>query len=150
MMGVPLMRSKLSAYAVGAFSGGLAGVAYATHVDGIFASRFNFSISIILLAMVVLGGMGNVWGVILGALIIAWVNSTGLSALGNTINSNLHTNIDFPSYTYLLFGGVLILMMLFRREGLLPEARLKRIMHETDKAEDNEQPHEFISEEEDL
>ena len=41
-------------------------------------------------------------------------------------------------------------MMLFRREGLLPEARLKRIMHETDKAEDNEQPHEFISEEEDL
>ena len=150
MMGVPLMRSKLSAYAVGAFSGGLAGVAYATHVDGIFASRFNFSISIILLAMVVLGGMGNVWGVILGALIIAWVNSTGLSALGNTINSNLHTNIDFPSYTYLLFGGVLILMMLFRREGLLPEARLKLIMHETDKAEDNEQPHEFISEEEDL
>ena len=62
MMGVPLMKTKLAAYAVGAISGGLAGVAYATHVNGIFAERFQFSISIILLAMVVLGGMGNVWG----------------------------------------------------------------------------------------
>ena len=60
MMGVPLMRSKLSAYAVGAFSGGIGGVAFATHVNGVFADRFSFAISIILLAMVVLGGMGNV------------------------------------------------------------------------------------------
>lgn len=62
MMGVPLMRTKLSAYAVGAVAGGLAGVAFATHVGGVLPDRFNFSISITLLAMVVLGGMGNVWG----------------------------------------------------------------------------------------
>jgi branched-chain amino acid transport system permease protein len=62
MMGVPLMRTKLAAYAVGAATGGLGGVAFATHVNGVFADRFNFSVSIILLAMVVLGGMGNVWG----------------------------------------------------------------------------------------
>ena len=148
MMGVPLMRTKLAAYAVGAISGGLAGVAYATHVNGIFAERFEFSISIILLAMVVLGGMGNVWGVIVGALLIAWVNSTGLPAAGNEINSTFNTHINFPSYTFLIFGGLLILMMLYRREGILPESRLKMILHETDDEVENTEPHGFISEEE--
>lgn len=137
MMGVPLMRSKLAAYAVGAFSGGIGGVAFATHVNGVFADRFTFSISIILLAMVVLGGMGNVWGVMVGALLIAWVNAAGLPAFGDMVNGALGTNINFPSYNFLLFGGVLILMMLFKREGLLPESRLKSLMHETDDASSN-------------
>lgn len=132
MMGVPLMRTKLSAYAVGAMAGGIGGVAFATHVNGVFADRFNFSISIILLAMVVLGGMGNVWGVIVGALVVAWVNSTGLPSGGNAINSVLGTNINFPSYNFLIFGLVLVLMMLFKREGLLPESRLKMVLHEHD------------------
>ena len=150
MMGIPLMKTKLAAYAVGAISGGLAGVAYATHVNGIFAERFEFSISIILLAMVVLGGMGNVWGVIIGALLIAWVNSTGLPALGDVINNTFKTNINFPSYTFLIFGALLILMMLFRREGILPESRLKLMLHENDEAAGNEEPHKFTSEEEAL
>ena len=132
MMGVPLMRTKLTAYAVGAFSGGIGGAVYATHVNGIFAERFNFSISIILLAMVVLGGMGNVWGVIVGALLMAWINATGLPAVGDTFNNTFHTQINFPSYNFLLFGGILVLMMLFKRDGLLPEARLKMISHEND------------------
>ena len=105
---------------------------------------------IILLAMVVLGGMGNVWGVMIGALFIAWVNSTGLPALGDKINSTFNTNINFPSYTFLIFGGLLILMMLFRREGILPESRLKMVLHETDDDVRNEEPHDFISEEESL
>jgi len=132
MMGVPLMRTKLSAYAVGAMAGGIGGVAFATHVNGVFADRFNFSISIILLAMVVLGGMGNVWGVMVGALVVAWVNSTGLPAGGNAINKAFGTNINFPSYNFLIFGLVLVLMMLFKREGLLPESRLKMVLHEHD------------------
>ncbi len=137
MMGVPLMRSKLAAYAVGAFSGGIGGVAFATHVNGVFADRFSFAISIILLAMVVLGGMGNVWGVIVGALSISWVNSTGLPAFGDTVNSALGTNINFPSYNFLLFGGILVFMMLFKREGLIPESRLKQILHEADDSTSN-------------
>ncbi len=137
MMGVPLMRSKLAAYAVGAFSGGIGGVAFATHVNGVFADRFTFSISIILLAMVVLGGMGNVWGVMVGALLIAWVNAAGLPAFGDMVNGALGTSINFPSYNFLLFGGVLILMMLYKREGLLPESRLKSLMHESDDATSN-------------
>jgi len=132
MMGVPLMRTKLASYAVGAFAGGVGGVAFATHVNGVYAERFSFTISIFLLAMVVLGGMGNVWGVILGAFILSWVNGNGLTALGETVNGRLGTNIDFASFTFLLFGMVLILMMLFRREGLIPESRLKLVLHEGD------------------
>lgn len=130
MMGVPLMKTKLQAYAVGAFSGGLGGVAFATQVNGVFAERFNFSISIILLAMVVLGGMGNVWGVIVGALVLSWINGIGLQQFGNTVNSVLGTEINFPSFNFLIFGMLLILMMLFRREGLIPEARTRLVMHE--------------------
>jgi len=121
---------------VGAFAGGLGGVAFATHVDGVYAERFNFSISIFLLAMVVLGGMGNVWGVILGALLLSWINSTGLPAFGQTFNDKFGTEINFPSFTFLLFGLVLILMMLYKREGLIPESRLRLILHEGDVEED--------------
>lgn len=135
MMGVPLMRTKLTAYAVGAFAGGLGGVAFATLVGGVFASRFDFAISITLLAMVVLGGMGNVWGVTVGALLLAWINSTGLEQLGAQINQSLGTSINFPSYQYLLFGGILILMMLFRREGLIPERRTREVLNEPERGE---------------
>jgi len=139
MMGVPLMRTKLSAYAVGAFSGGLGGVAFATHINGIFAERFNFSISIILLAMVVLGGMGNVWGVMVGALVLSWINGIGLQQFGNSVNGALGTDINFPSFNFLIFGMLLILMMIFRREGFIPEARTRLVMHEHDS--DNEDVH---------
>jgi len=136
MMGVPLMRTKLAAYAVGAFAGGLGGVAFATHVDGVYAERFNFAISIFLLAMVVLGGMGNVWGVILGAFILSWVNGNGLSAFGRVYNDAFGTKVDFTSFTFLLFGLVLIFMMLFKREGFIPESRMKLLMHEEELDDD--------------
>jgi len=135
MMGVPLMRSKLYAYAVGAFMGGLGGVVFAIHVNGVFADRFNFSISIILLAMVVLGGMGNVWGVMIGAIGLAWINSTFLPQLGQTINEQFGTEVNFPSYNYLIFGSILVLMMLFRREGIFPETRNRQILHEQERTE---------------
>ncbi len=136
MMGVPLMRTTLAAYAVGAFAGGLGGVAFATHVDGVYAERFNFAISIFLLAMVVLGGMGNVWGVILGAFVLSWVNGNGLSAFGRVYNDAFGTKVDFTSFTFLLFGLVLIFMMLFKREGFIPESRMKLLMHEEELDDD--------------
>ncbi|HEX5595958.1 MAG TPA: branched-chain amino acid ABC transporter permease [Micromonosporaceae bacterium] len=129
-MGVPLMRTKLAAYGIGAIAGGLGGVAFATHVNGAFAGTFRFQISITLLAMVVLGGMGNVWGVTLGALVLAWINSTGLPRIGDTIDSQFGTNIELEQYSFLLFGSALVLMMLFRREGMLPEARTRLMLRE--------------------
>jgi branched-chain amino acid transport system permease protein len=129
-MGVPLMRAKLAAYAVGAMAGGIGGVAYALHLGRMLPDPFTFSVSITLLAMVVLGGMGNVWGVLLGALAISWFNSTGLPQIGDSFNDTFGTKIDFPSFSFLIFGGVLVLMMLFRREGFLPESRTRLVLHE--------------------
>jgi branched-chain amino acid transport system permease protein len=135
MMGVPLMRTKLAAYAVGAAIGGIGGVSYATLTGGVIPDSFQFSNSIILLAMVVLGGMGNVWGVLLGGLILEWINAVGLPQFGNSFNSTFGTDINFPSYNFLIFGVLLILMMLFRREGLLPETRTKQVLQEPERTE---------------
>ena len=135
MMGVPLMRTKLAAYAVGAAIGGLGGVCYTTAVGGVAAEDFAFSSSIILLAMVVLGGMGNVWGVLVGALVLQWINGNGLKEIGNTITSVTGHDINFPSYNFLVFGAILILMMLFRREGLLPESRTRQVLQEPERGQ---------------
>ena len=137
MMGVPLWRTKFASYAIGAISGGVGGVAFAILIGGVFADRFNFVISIIILAMVVLGGMGNVWGVVVGATVLAWINSVGLVQVGELVNNTFDTNFNFPSYQFLLFGLLLVLMMLFRREGFLPEARMRMVMNE-EKLEDVE------------
>lgn len=135
MMGVSLVKTKLSAYAVGAFFGGLGGVAYATNVGGAISTTFNFQKSVFILIMVVLGGMGNVWGVMIGAIILAWINNTGMQQLGNKFNDVFGTSINIPSYTFLIFGVILILMMLFRREGLLPERRTQQILKEPERTE---------------
>jgi branched-chain amino acid transport system permease protein len=135
MMGVPLMRIKLAAYAVGAFIGGLGGVAYASAVGGVTAEDFAFSSSIILLAMVVLGGMGNVWGVMLGALVLQWINSNGLARLGATVQAATGRDLNFSSYNFLVFGLILIFMMLFRREGMLPETRTRQVLREPQRGE---------------
>jgi len=129
-MGVPLMRAKLAAYAVGAVSGGIGGVAYSLHLGRMLPDPFTFAVSITLLAMVVLGGMGNVWGVLIGALGLSWFNTTGLPQIGTSINNTFGTKFDFPSYGFLLFGLALVGMMLFRREGILPESRTRLVLHE--------------------
>ena len=137
MMGVPLWRTKFSSYAIGAVGGGIGGVGFAILVGGVYADRFNFVISIIILSMVVLGGMGNVWGVVVGATVLAWVNSVGLVQFGELVNNTFNTDFNFPSYQFLLFGLLLVLMMLFRREGFIPEARIRMVMNE-EKLEDVE------------
>jgi branched-chain amino acid transport system permease protein len=101
----------------------------------VIPDRFDFSISIILLAMVVLGGMGNVWGVAIGALILSWVNQTGLAEGGKEVNDILGTEVNFVEKQFLIFGAVLVLMMLFRREGFLPEARTRLVLREQPRTE---------------
>ncbi|MGN6609543.1 MAG: branched-chain amino acid ABC transporter permease [Jatrophihabitans sp.] len=135
MMGVPLVKTKLSAYAVGALFGGLGGVAYAEVVGGALPDSFTFAQSIFVLIMVVLGGMGNVWGVLVGAIVLEWVNNSGLVQLGSIYNDATGSNIEVQNYTFLIFGIILVLMMLFRREGLLPERRTQQIMREPSRTE---------------
>jgi branched-chain amino acid transport system permease protein len=135
MMGVSLVRSKLSAYAVGAMFGGLGGVAYSETVGGALPDSFSFAQSIFVLIMVVLGGMGNVWGVLVGAVVLDWINRDGLVRLGHVYNTTFDQHIQIEKYTFLVFGIILVLMMLFRREGLLPERRTRQIMNEPSRTE---------------
>ena len=127
LMGVPLMRTKLWSYAVGAVAGGVGGAFYATIVGTVNVDTFTFAFSIIVLCAVILGGMGNVWGAILGAVVITWFNYTGLTWIGAKINNAAGTKFNFINLQFGLFGLVLVLMMLFRPEGFIPAARSKQV-----------------------
>ena len=127
LMGVPLMRTKLWSYAVGAVAGGVGGAFYATIVGTVNVDTFTFAFSIIVLCAVILGGMGNVWGAILGAVVITWFNYTGLTYIGGKINSAAGTDFNFINMQFGLFGLVLVLMMLFRPDGFIPAARSKQV-----------------------
>jgi branched-chain amino acid transport system permease protein len=124
-MGVPLMRTKTFAYAIGAFFGGVAGAYFAEYTTGANPDSFSFNFSVLVLVMVILGGMGNVWGVMFGAAFLAYLDQQGLADTGAWINQHLHTNIDVPKYEFGIYGVILLLTMLFRPNGLIPEARHK-------------------------
>ena len=82
------MRTKTWAYATGAFFGGVAGAYYASYNGAAFPDQFFFNISVFILCMVILGGMGNIWGVILGAAFLSYLNQEGLANIGAWMNAN--------------------------------------------------------------
>ena len=132
-MGIPLMRTKTWAYAGGAFFGGIAGAYIATFNSGAFPTQFDFSISVFLLCMVILGGMGSLWGVVVAGTILAWLNFDGLGNIGDWLNRNVFPSshqIDVPKYSFGIYGLVIVLMMMFRPVGLIPERRRKREIEE--------------------
>jgi branched-chain amino acid transport system permease protein len=133
-MGVPLMRTKTWAYAIGAFFGGSAGAYIASFNAGAFPSQFNFNISVFLLCMVILGGMGSIWGVVIAGAILAWLNVEGLANIGTWLNHNIlpqSHQIEVAKYEFGIYGAVIVLMMMFRPIGLIPERRRKREIEET-------------------
>jgi branched-chain amino acid transport system permease protein len=129
-MGVPLMRTKTWAYAIGAFFGGIAGAYYASFKSGAFPADFFFNISIFLLCMVILGGMGSISGVIIGGVVLGWLNIEGLAVIGTKINDVSGLNIEVPKYQFGIYGVIIVLMMLFRPTGLIPERRRRREFRE--------------------
>jgi branched-chain amino acid transport system permease protein len=134
-MGVPLMRTKTWAYATGAFFGGIAGAYYAAFKSATFPGDFFFNISVFILCMVILGGMGNIWGVIVGGAFLAYLNQEGLANTGAWINTNLHVgshhpNLDVPLYASGIYGLIILVVMLFRPEGLIPSKRRAAELHE--------------------
>jgi branched-chain amino acid transport system permease protein len=134
-MGVPLMRTKLWAYGIGGVFGGFAGALYGSFINGIFPTSFLFNISIIILVMVIVGGMGNLWGVVVGAALISWLNFRGLGKIGEVLNDIIPgtgNDVDVPKYKFGIFGVLLIVMMLFRPEGLIPSARRKAELQEAE------------------
>jgi branched-chain amino acid transport system permease protein len=123
-MGVPLMRTKTWAYAMGAFFGGVAGAFYASFKAGAFPADFYFNFSIFLLCMVILGGMGSIWGVIVGGLVLGYLNIEGLSTIGAKIQ-DAGLDFDPTKYQFGIYGVIIVAMMLFRPTGLIPERRHK-------------------------
>jgi branched-chain amino acid transport system permease protein len=129
-MGIPLMRTKTWAYAMGAFFGGIAGAYYASVKSATFPGDFFFNISVFILCMVILGGMGNIWGVILGAAFLSYLDREGLANTGSWLNQNLHVHIDVPLYASGIYGVIILVVMLFRPEGLIPDRRRTHELHE--------------------
>jgi branched-chain amino acid transport system permease protein len=139
-MGIPLMRTKTWSYASGAFFGGVAGAWFGSFQQGVFPDTFNFNVSVFILCMVILGGMGNVWGVIAGASFLAYLNTEGLANMGGWLNENLlrcgggqeagkvisDGCVDVPQIAFGLYGIILVVVMLVRPYGLFPEARRKQ------------------------
>jgi len=109
-MGIDMARTKLSAYALGAFWGGMVGVIFAAKTTFINPASFTFMESAIILSIVVLGGMGSILGVILGAFILILMPEY-LRA--------------FSEYRMLAFGAAMVLMMIFRPQGIISNIRQK-------------------------
>jgi ABC-type branched-subunit amino acid transport system permease subunit len=144
--GVNLVNTKLLAFGTGAFFSGLAGAFHAAKLGIISPDAFSFGDSIIYLAMVVIGGIGSIPGVIVGALVVYSVNELILANLDTIVadpTSALYPILNpiyqvmthiAPGFTFgnvrnLIFGTILVVIMIFRPEGLIPSARRKRELH---------------------
>lgn len=131
-MGIDTVRTKLLAFMMGAMISGFAGAYYASYIQGVFPSTFEFSTSIIILSAVILGGIGNPYGALLGGLVIVGVDTIILPTLdGLVTQNNIQIGFSINNLRYGLFGATLILMMLFRPEGLLPNKARQRELHES-------------------
>jgi branched-chain amino acid transport system permease protein len=127
-MGVNLVRTKLWAFALGASFSGFAGAVYSGYVRVVYPDQFQFSVSIIILCMVILGGLGNIYGVIIGAMIIGSFDRILAEELSRPVNwIGEQLNLDFlighnvTQDRFLIFGLALVLLMLLRPGGLFPQ-----------------------------
>jgi branched-chain amino acid transport system permease protein len=139
-MGVPLVRAKLLAFACGASFAGVMGVVFSAKQIFINPESFTFLESIGVLAMVILGGMGSIPGAVVGATVVTvlnlqvlkgfslWLNelkNAGVSVLGYSL-ANLPTQLEPAKYERMVFGIILVLMMIFRPQGIFPARRRQR------------------------
>ncbi|HLG62330.1 MAG TPA: branched-chain amino acid ABC transporter permease [Ktedonosporobacter sp.] len=136
--GINLANTKLLAFGAGAFFSGVAGVYHAAKLGTVSPDNFNSADSIIYLAMVVIGGLGSIPGVIVGALAVYSINLfvlAQLDTIASDPNNILHTvqqlipGFTFGSIRNLIFGIILVAVMIFRPEGLIPSARRRRELH---------------------
>jgi branched-chain amino acid transport system permease protein len=129
-MGINHVFYKLLAFAIGAGVAGIAGSFYVAKLTTATPDMFQFTVSTIILVMVVLGGMGSIPGVALGALILTVFQALILGGLntwshqfGNAMNIGFLKTLDLTQANQLIYGIVLVVMMLYRREGLIPARR---------------------------
>jgi branched-chain amino acid transport system permease protein len=129
-MGVPLVRTKLLAYGTGAAFGGIAGAFLASYLNTVNADQFRFSFSIFVLAAIILGGLGSIWGVVLGAIVLSFINYYLIPEANLWPEKYLNLDFELAQLSFGIFGFLLVIMMVLRPEGLLPERRRQMELEE--------------------
>jgi len=122
-MGIPAVKTKLLAYGTGAAFGGMSGAFLASYLNTVNADQFAFSFSIFVLAMVILGGLGSIWGVVLGAVALTFINYRLIPDVLNDVPNKIGLEFDLSELSFGIFGFLLVIMMVLRPEGLIPERR---------------------------
>jgi branched-chain amino acid transport system permease protein len=122
-MGIPLVRTKLEAYAIGAAFGGMSGAFFGTYYTTVNAGQFQFGFSIFILAMVIIGGLGSIWGAVLGGMLLGYINNYLIPDVLNSLPSKFGLSFQLTEVEYGIFGFLLVLVMVLRPQGLLPERR---------------------------
>jgi len=120
MMGVNTLRTKLLAFALGASFAGVAGSYQASYLGATTSDFFQFATSIVVLIMVILGGIGNIWGVLLGSFALVYVDKTFLPYVGQQFQTIAPSFPNPAQFNFLFYGLILVVMMRFRPEGLVP------------------------------
>ena len=126
-MGINTVNAKLMAFVVGATMAAFSGAVLAAKVGSVFPKSFEILVSIIILVVVIVGGMGNIAGVMVGSLVL-------IGILGGPRQPGLLQ--EFQSYKLLIYGALLVFMMLKRPEGLVPSARRSRELHQDEYLQD--------------
>jgi branched-chain amino acid transport system permease protein len=129
-MGVPAVKTKLLAYGTGAALGGLSGAFLGSFNNTVNADQFQFYFSILILGMVILGGLGSIWGVVLGAIALTVINFYLIPETFNSLPGKVGLDFDVTQITFAIYGFLLVVMMIMRPEGLLPERRRKQELHD--------------------
>jgi branched-chain amino acid transport system permease protein len=131
-MGVPSVKTKLLAYGTGAAFGGMAGAFLGTYLQIVNADQFQFYFSILILGMVILGGLGSIWGVVLGAIVLSLINNWLIPDVLRTLPEKFGQDFDMSQLSFGIYGFLLVMMMILRPQGLLPERRREAEMTHSD------------------
>jgi branched-chain amino acid transport system permease protein len=137
-MGIPLVRTKLLAYAIGAAFGGMSGAFLGTYYTEVNAGQFQFGFSIFVLAMVIIGGLGSIWGAVVGGLLLGYVNNWLIPDVLNSLPGKLGLNFQLTQIEFGIFGFLLVIVMVLRPQGLLPERRRRLELTGAIAAQDSE------------
>jgi branched-chain amino acid transport system permease protein len=105
--------------------GGAAGAFLGFYVPAIDANQFQFSFSILILSMIILGGLGSIWGTVAGAILLSFIDRWLLPHTLANLPSKLGIGLTTPEISFGIFGFLLVIMMVLRPEGLFPERRRK-------------------------
>ncbi len=137
-MGIPLVKTKLQAYAIGAAFGGMSGAFIGTYFTTVNAGQFAFGFSVLILSMVIIGGIGSIWGAVVGGLLLGYINYWLLPDVLNNAPSKFGLNFQLTSVQFGIYGFLLVIVMILRPQGLIPERRRKLEMTAAIGAQDTE------------